>query len=218
MHSRADMNERPAMSAPLAIGKAAISLFWVVLDTVATPQAKSAALATLSPQERQRANGFASELKRAQFVLAHGLLRTALSHAAPTVEPRAWRFRVDEHGRPHVAEPACTDRLYFSVSHTDGCVACALSVLETVGIDVETSARQRDVLGIAETWFSAKEIAALRAVPASDQSNLFFDIWTLKEAYIKARGLGLRLPLDRFSIMIEPPSTIRLDFAPGFDD
>ncbi len=118
------------------------------------------------------------------------------------VAPRDWPFRIDEHGRPELAaRPAGTPDLRFNVSHTNGLVACAVTVGREVGVDVEHTGR-RLVHDVAERFFSPREVADLRACPAADQPVVFFDYWTLKESYIKARGLGLALPLRQFSFLL----------------
>ena len=90
--------------------------------------------------------------------------------------------------------------LRFNLSHTDGLVVCLVAVEREIGVDVEHTARAGSVgIEIAERFSSPSEVAELRSLPFADQRSRFFDYWTLKEAYIKARGLGLHLPLDQFS-------------------
>ena len=86
------------------------------------------------------------------------------------------------------------------LAHTLGLVVCAVSfVHESVGVDAELITADRDIVSLAERYFSASEIHAFRACPSSKQSRRFFAYWTLKESYAKARGDGLRLALDRSS-------------------
>jgi 4'-phosphopantetheinyl transferase len=191
----------------------AIHLFLGLLEEVDTPEVRAACMATLSPVERQRAERFIFERHRRQFLLAHGLVRAALSRIAPETDP--FRFR---YGRPFVAARPLGQALHFSLSHTEDCVACVISSCEAVGIDVEATDRLRSPLAIAERAFSPTEIAALRALPSVEQTDRFFDYWTLKEAYLKARGLGLGLPLNRFSMLIGQNRKIRITFAPDFGD
>ena len=194
----------------------AIHLFYGLLDHVNTPRTRAACMEILSPLEKQRVERLISERHRREFMIAHGLLRAALSLAAPAIDPPDWKFLTNRYGRPFVDGPG--DSVYFSLSHTDGCVACAISDCEEVGIDVETINRFPSPLSLAEHFFSPAEIEALRALPDAAQRNRFFDYWTLKEAYIKARGMGLSLPLDRFSMLIGPDGRIAISFAPDFSD
>ena len=124
----------------------------------------------------------------------------------------------DRYGRPCIAAPAIARPVYFSVSHTEGCVACAVSDCEAVGIDVEQIQERRSLFTIARSNFSPQEIDALRLLPSSDLVDRFFDYWTLKEAYLKARGTGLTLPLNQFSILISLGQQIGIRFMPGMAD
>jgi 4'-phosphopantetheinyl transferase len=189
-----------------------------LLDTVDTPQAYAACAVTLSPAEKQRAECFVFERHRRQYVFAHGLLRFALSSLAPAVGPSEWHFMADHYGRPFIAAPASARLLYFSLSHTEGCVACIVSGCEAVGVDVEKVTARQSLFEIANSNFAAEEIDALRASHPDNVVDRFFDTWTLKEAYLKARGTGINLPLDRFSILIFPDREIGIRFAPEISD
>jgi 4'-phosphopantetheinyl transferase len=170
----------------------------------------------LSPEERARGDRYHFARNRHQHLVAHGLKRRALSRFAPSVDPRDWRFVDGEHGKPSIAEPAC--RLRFNLSHTDGLVACLVALDAEVGVDVEQTVRRSDTVGIADRFFAVPEVEALRALPAAAQRHRFFEYWTLKEAYIKARGMGLALPLGGFWFTLAPPAAPTIGFAPTLDD
>src|SRR5204862_4842089 len=106
--------------------------------------------------------------------------------------------------------------LYFSLSHTRGLAACAIGVDLELGLDVEDTTRGAPV-EVANRWFAPEELAELNALAPAEQSDRFFVYWTLKEAYIKARGLGLTLPLDQFSFTCSD-STIAIAFGSGCPD
>jgi 4'-phosphopantetheinyl transferase len=195
-----------------------ISLYVGQLDTVDTPQAHQACFGTLSPAEKQRAECFVFDRHRRQYIFAHGLLRLALSSFVPQIEPSDWSFVTDRYGRPFIAAPAIARTVYFSLSHTEGCVACAVSDCEAVGIDVEQIQERRSLFTIARSNFSSEEIDALRGLPPSDLVDRFFDYWTLKEAYLKARGAGLNFPLNQFSILISSGQQIGIRLMPGMAD
>lgn len=190
-----------------------------LIETIGTERTLEACRATLSPDERARAGRFVHERQRHLFVLAHGLLRYALSDWEPSVAPADWCFAADRHGRPFVvAGPAGAAKpVYFSLSHTEGCVACAIAPVEAVGVDVEQIELRTSLWEIAQHSFAEAEIAALRGLAPDDFRDRFFALWTLKEAYLKARGLGLRLPLDQFAISVSG-SDITISFARGIDD
>jgi 4'-phosphopantetheinyl transferase len=170
----------------------------------------------LSDDEVARAARFFQPADAMRFVVARALARTLLSRYAP-VAPRDWPLVIDEHGRPELDHrPAGALDLRFNVSHTDGVVACGVTVGREIGVDVECTDR-RLLHDVPERFFSPREVADLRARPEADQPVVFFDYWTLKEAYIKARGLGLALPLRLFSFVLQPPTPTIL-FAPELHD
>jgi 4'-phosphopantetheinyl transferase len=178
--------------------------------------AGSDAQAWLTPEEQNRHDRYLSAAKRREYRLARALLRRALSRYAD-LPPSAWRFRTDRHGRPSIALPRLPTPLHFNQSHTEGLIACLVSRHGEVGVDVEYTPRRLLAAGIAESHFAPSEVQALRALPAAGQRERFFALWTLKEAYIKARGLGLALPLDGFHFDLAGV-TPTIAFAPGFDD
>jgi 4'-phosphopantetheinyl transferase len=195
-----------------------ISLYFGLLDAIDTPQAHAACFAMLSSAEKQRAECFVFERHRRQYIFAHGLLRVALSSFAPEVKPSEWCFVANRYGRPRIAAPAIAQAVHFSLSHTEGCVACVVSGCEAIGVDVEEIHARQSLLEIAWSNFSPQEIDALQALKSSNVVDRFFDYWTLKEAYLKARGTGINLPLKRFSILISPDQNIGIRFTPGISD
>jgi 4'-phosphopantetheinyl transferase len=195
-----------------------IDLYFGLLDAVDKPQAHEACFATLSLKEKQRAERFVFERHRRQYIFAHGLLRFALSSFATEVEPSDWCFVANRYGRPSIATPALARTVHFSLSHTEGCVACAVSNCEAVGVDVEEIQERRSLFSIARSNFSLEEIDALRVLRPRDLIDRFFDYWTLKEAYLKARGIGICLPLNQFSILISSDHKIGIRFTPGIAD
>jgi 4'-phosphopantetheinyl transferase len=133
-----------------------------------------------------------------QHLVARALLRTTLSRYVD-VKPAHWQFDTNAYGRPHVAAPAFACDLRFNLSHTDGLVALAVAKGFEVGVDVENISRCLDVLELAPSVFAPAEVAALKQAAEPDRPGVFFTFWTLKEAYIKARGMGLSLKLDGFA-------------------
>jgi len=194
-----------------------IDLYVGLLDASDSPRAYAECHATLSPEEKDRAGRFAQDRHRRQYVLAHGLLRFALSDVRSQVAPSDWSFWRDRYDRPFVASPATASPLYFSLSHTDGCVACAVSGFERVGVDVECIRQRGSLWDVVSKSYSAEESEALRGVAPEQFVDRFFDIWTLKEAYLKATGRGLSVALDQFSILISPDG-IAVRLAAGTKD
>ena len=173
--------------------------------------------ALLSDGERERAARFRLERHRRAWIVSHALVRSALSHYVP-VPPAAWRFETEEHGRPRIAGPADAPGLRFNLSHTDHLAACAVAADLDVGVDVESAARLRHPLEIAERYFAAAEARELRGLGKDEQAERFLDFWTLKEAYVKARGEGLAIGLDRMRFILAPETSPRVEFDPKLRD
>jgi 4'-phosphopantetheinyl transferase len=173
--------------------------------------------ALLTTDEHERMGRFVFERDQRAFLLTRALVRTTLSRYA-AVAPADWRFIANAHGRPEILDrPEGVPDIRFNISHTDGLIACAVTIGREVGVDVEHVGRHllHDVAG---RHFAPSEVRDLRALPAPDQDRVFFDYWTLKEAYIKARGFGLALPLGDFAFKLNPPHAPEIRFEPSLDD
>lgn len=178
-------------------------------------------LTLLTDDERARHDRFLVPSPKVQFVAARATLRRALSLRHPDVHPTEWAFATNEHGRPHVIGPVTGS--HFNVSHTHGMIAVALADHADVGVDVESVTRRGETVKIANRFFSPDEVRDLHALHESLQRDRFFDLWTLKESYIKARGMGLAISLSRFSFCFDDnavsrPSRPTLRCDPGLDD
>ena len=165
----------------------------------------------LSPEEYARRDRYRFEANRRDYAFAHDLLRHSLSRYEAT-PPHAWRFGVGIHGKPFVIDTA----LSFNLSHTRGLVACGIARSMPVGIDVERTDHQIEIETLADRFFSAPEAASLTRGRA-DARGRFFDLWTLKEAFIKALGTGLSQPLNAFSFDLDRDERSIGFNATGFD-
>jgi 4'-phosphopantetheinyl transferase len=199
------------VSTVLELGDAEVHVWHAATDAFADPVLLQGYSALLSAEERARQERFVFERDRHQFLVAHGVLRTLLSRYA-TITPSQWRFTANRYGRPAIAGPPAAQELQFSLSHTTGLVAIALARDAEVGVDAEDLERRAVDPGVARSYFSPEEVAELESVPPPLRARRFLEYWTLKEAYVKARGLGLSLPLDEFSILLpkEGPPALRL--------
>jgi 4'-phosphopantetheinyl transferase len=163
---------------------------WLAPETLVDVPGISARLESLLPdEERARLAEFRADAPRRLHLLARGLQRTMLSHLHPGVAPRDWRFDRSEQGRPSLSAAHGLD-VDFNIAHTRGLVAMTAGRDMKLGIDVERFERRRS-LEIARRYFSAREIAAFEALPAAQQPRRFVELWTLKEAYLKAIGTGI---------------------------
>jgi 4'-phosphopantetheinyl transferase len=160
----------------------------------------------LTPPELQRLGRFVVQPPGDQFLAARALLRTRLA-LYTSVPALNWQFAENQHGRPYVVEPEEFRHLRFSVSHTHGLVACAFSAMHDIGVDIEDATREVEFREIAASHFAPRELEDMRSRPAEQLRATFYSYWTLKEAYIKGRGMGLALPLDSFwfDLAVEPP-------------
>jgi 4'-phosphopantetheinyl transferase len=163
----------------------------------------------LSTDERERAARFVFDRDRETYVLAHVLLRLALSHRAP-VPPEHWRFRTGPYGRPEVAGSEDRLGLRFSLSHTVGLAVCTVTTGSPVGVDAEAMGR-RVPLELAGRCLAPAERAALAVLPAAEQPERFLEHWTLKEAFLKALGIGLSYPLERISFCVAPGGAVEVE-------
>ncbi len=172
----------------------------------------------MTADEREKVSRFRFEKDRHTSVVTRALVRTSLSRYAD-VSPEDWRFVANQYGRPEIDEPREARALRFNLSHTDGLVVCLVSRGRDVGVDVEDRTRGGNLLDVADRFFSPLEVKALRALPLEEQMDRFFLYWTLKESYIKARGMGLSISLSAFSFELDSPGRgIRILFDPDFED
>ncbi len=186
-------------------------------DAVVEPELLGAWRGLLAPDERAQYERYRVDRARRLFLTGRALARTTLSRYVD-VEPRDWRFETGPHGRPAISGPAGIPPLAFNLSHTDGLVTCLVTLGDEAGVDVESTRRRVRERRLAEHSFAPSEAAAVAAAPEAGLAERFFSFWTLKEAYIKARGMGLALPLRRFAYDFPEPGRVRLAFDPELGD
>jgi len=189
------------------------AIIFATPDELSDRARRAGLLAILPTEEKTRLSRLHIQARRDLFLLAHGVLRESLSIHSH-VEPAEWRFHCGPHGRPEITP---SFHLRFSLSHTRGLAACAVTVGGDIGIDVEDTSRCWSA-GLAQRYFAVKERRDLQALPAADQRFRFFEYWTLKEAYLKARGVGLALPLDAFSFSRCTDNRWQIEFDSTVDD
>jgi len=168
--------------------------------------------------ERARIGRYRFDVDRRQHLVTRALVRAALSRHAG-VAPEAWRFREEAHGRPEIDAPPSASSLRFNATNTKTLVACAVTAGADVGIDAEPRARAESILEVAPTVFSGAELSeldALRSDPEAARERALA-LWTLKESYIKARGMGLGLPLRKITMVFGRDGSIALTADSGVD-
>jgi 4'-phosphopantetheinyl transferase len=157
----------------------------------------------LAADELARASRFVFDRDRRHFIAARGMLRTLLGRYVNR-EPATLSFHYGAHGKPTLVGEGGEAAVHFNLSHSHGAGLYAFSRGREVGIDLERMRADLAIMEIALRFFSPAEAAMLSALPNEAQQQAFFRCWTRKEAYVKARGHGLSLPLDQLDMPLEP--------------
>jgi 4'-phosphopantetheinyl transferase len=157
----------------------------------------------LSPDETQRADRFHFDQHRESFIVARAAMRQLLAGYV-NVAPQKLIFFYGEQGKPELA-PECSDgRIRFNLSHSGDFALLAVAGALSLGVDIERINEEFAGEDIAERFFSRSEVSQLRAIATDAKADAFFSCWTRKEAYIKAVGGGLSIPLDSFDVAFGP--------------
>jgi 4'-phosphopantetheinyl transferase len=149
----------------------------------------------LSAEEREQRASFLHEEDRKLYAEAHLLLRFAISQYCEE-DPARLRFKNGDFGRPEIDCSTSGPRLRFSLSHTKNLATCAIVLEDDIGVDAERNVGR--LFPEVNEMFALPEQVDLAARPMQAQRAGFFEYWTLKESYLKARGLGIQVPLDSF--------------------
>lgn len=157
----------------------------------------------LSDEEVVRAERFYFEKGRHGYIVTHGILRILLGRYLD-VDPHQLRFTTNAYGKPLLESPTHSMQPHFNLSHTHELVVFAFTYLGEVGIDIEYMRTNVEYEELAKRNFSPSEYTVLHNLPEDMKQEAFFNCWTRKEAYIKARGMGLSLPLNLFDVSLKP--------------
>jgi len=168
-----------------------------------TPDRRADLNATLSPDEAEKASRFYFEKDRSHYIAGRGFLRAILSRYIE-LPARNLAFTYNPFGKPALADGLTKSDLSFNVSHSHGLGLYAFCQGRAIGADIEQIRPDFAIDSIAEAFFSPREVAMLRNLPDEQRPRGFFNCWTRKEAYIKARGEGLSHPLDKFAVSLAP--------------
>ncbi|MBN1864212.1 MAG: 4'-phosphopantetheinyl transferase superfamily protein [Victivallales bacterium] len=169
----------------------------------------------LSDDEQSRLEGITNGPARLSYYAAHILKRHALSKYA-AVPPEEWKFATTRHGRPEITNKPHNKKIHFNISHCNTAVACIISDMPQCGIDLEDVRRKADLDAVAEEVFSTAELAHFRKMrskkPSRDTlARHFFSIWCLKEAYMKALGMGFKINPKSFGFKLSGKSGISIE-------
>mgnify|MGYP002632736864 FL=1 len=176
------------------------------------PQLQSECLAWLTKTELARYQRFQLDRHRKQLLLGQMLIRSVLSLYDQSIDRPAWRLIQNEYGKPAIHPDQQTLPLFFNLTHSGEKLVLAVAGFECIGVDIEQCSKQRRLGRLAARYFSARETAELQATAEQDQLRRFYELWTLKEAYIKACGLGLAIPLHHFSYSFPTDAKLAISF------
>lgn len=207
----------PTDQARLALPDQEIHLWLAAYQQFDDLQLRSHLRTLLRDAERAQEPAFHFADDRLRYLVTRAMVRTVLSRYADVL-PADWAFAVNAYGRPEIAARHGLPGLQFNLSHTRGLIALAVARNRAVGVDVENLAERQPSIGIANHFFSPLEVAALADLPESRRGERFFEYWTFKESYIKARGMGLSLPLERFSFQFHGDQAVSLGADADIDD
>src|SRR5262245_28040435 len=202
----------------LSLGPADIHVWLAFYDDAAGERLHGDYRDLLDATERAREPRFHFARDRRRYLTTRALVRTVLSRYIP-LDPTEWIFSTNAYGRPHVVNAeARAARLSFNISHTYGLIVLGVTRRRALGVDVEHVRARPVSMDIADTYFAPQEVAALTTAPPEQQQDWFFEYWTFKEAYIKARGMGLSVPLDKFSFHYPEQGAVAIAIHPELDD
>lgn len=154
---------------------------------------------TLSEDEILRANRFHFDYLRRRYIVARGQLRYLLGHYLGLIS-REICFKYSEKGKPSLDLPDLSLKIEFNLSHSEEIALFGFRKKGLIGVDVEKPRQITDVKAIAQRFFCQEEGALIEALEGKEQINAFFQLWTAKEAYLKAMGGGISAGLDKVQI------------------
>lgn len=155
---------------------------------------------------------------RIRYLVTRALVRAVLSRYIP-IPPEQWRFKRNAYGRPEIGNNDFrARRLSFNISHTRSLIMLGVTRDGAIGVDIENIRAREAPLEVASSFFAPDENTAIEAMPAGMRSLRFWEYWTLKESYIKAKGKGLSIPLKDVRFDLSRSPDIEAHFCPALDD
>jgi 4'-phosphopantetheinyl transferase len=187
------------INATLLLPPAEIHLWLAFYDEITDERLLSDYRSLLNSAEKEQQVRFYFAKDRLRYLVTRALVRTVMSRYVP-IDPRDWVFSTNAYGCPEIANAQGREAfLSFNISHTESLIVMGVTTRRALGVDVENFRAREVSIEIADRYFAPAEVAALNNVPPQQQQYRFFEYWTFKESYIKARRMGLSLPLDKFS-------------------
>ena len=203
----------------LKLSSSTIHLWFSYPTAIRDQQLINEYIRLLNPAERIQWQRFRFAHLRHQYLITRALVRSTLSRYTDVIKPDAWCFSKNKYGRPEILTTANIPPLRFNLSHTSDLIICGIVLQQDIGVDVENIKRKNTSINIADRFFSSQEIKDLHSVPEEKRLARFYDYWTLKESYIKARGMGLSLPLEHFTFHLsDHTEPLKISFAEQIND
>jgi 4'-phosphopantetheinyl transferase len=197
---------------------AEIHLWLAFYDEITEERLHSAYRELLNAAEKEQELRFHFPSDRRRYLITRALVRTVLSRYV-SIHPREWIFSTNAYGRPDIVNAQARDAcLVFNISHTHSLIVLGVTKRRALGVDVENFRAREASIDIADRYFAPQEVAVLAAAPPQQQQYRFFEYWTFKEAYIKARGMGLSLPLEKFSFYYPDDHAVEIAIQPELAD
>lgn len=191
-------------------------IWYVVPEAIRSSEELAWCRSVLSERERGRYERLLFEEDRHRYLVSHALVRHTLSRYID-LEPAGWRFSLSERGKPEIANPIELP-LRFNLTHTRGLAACIVNLTIDCGIDAELISARHNPHRVAKRMFSTKEQDDLRRLEGQALLRYFFERWTLREAYVKALGIGISFPVRKLCFNIKTTEDIQIRFQPDIDD
>lgn len=184
---------------------------WLIRGNASNFEYSQRNISILSDDEFERSKAFRFTEHRRQYLLVRFCVRNILSAYKGTPSPEKWVFRKNAFGRPYIDSALHPIPIFFSISHTKDMIAIAVSDIKSMGVDAEKHDKRINSIEISSSFFSHYEHQQLIKLPENKQKERFYDLWTLKESYIKAIGKGLSIPLNSFELDFVTNKTIDIN-------
>ena len=196
----------------LTLNSDELHLWFAFSDEIQNTELTKAYQNLMTPEEKVQQQRFRFAKHQHQYLVTRALVRTTLSRYCSNVKPGEWRFVKNDYGKPEIIASEGMPPLRFNLSHTENLIICGVVLEQEIGVDVEYMERKGTSVDIADRFFSQQEVDDLYTLVETQRLSRFFDYWTLKESYIKARGMGLSLPLEQFTFHLLEHEPLHISF------
>ena len=190
--------------------------WFIVPEAVQDPSTLETCLSVLCEQELEQYRRFHFAEDRHRYLVSHALLRNVLSRYVDP-RPAEWRFSRSQHGKPEVTNPGIP-AIGFNLTHTTGLAGCVVTFSNACGIDAEKITGRHNTAGVAKRMFSEAETGELEQLEGEAYLQHFFTRWTLREAYVKARGIGISFPTRKLTFTVNKDNIVEVSFHPDIED